>query len=581
MNHLIEFWPILKRLILYIKPYKKKLIVAFIFLLGGSISEVLGPILISYFINNILSKHALHLKIIFIIIILYIILQILSVFFNYFQSILFNKIAVRIINTLRQDVMNAALQQPISEFDSQPIGQMISKVTNDTEVVKELYDTVGPTLFRSVILIFIILCAMFTLEWRMAIIALLILPLVLTIMFIYQYYSTPLLRKVRYHLADINNKFNETINGMNVIQQFRQQKRFKKNIKKSSDLHYLARMKILRLDGFLLRPLLSLLSALILSNFIFLFSCFPIEAFEVGILYAFITYLGRLNEPLIAITIQQAILQQSIVAGERIFSLIDSPKQKYGKNKNIFTSGKINIKNISFHYKNSPKNILENININMPSKSFIALVGHTGSGKSTLASLLMGYYPVTQGKIYLDNKSIDSISHSVLRKNILMVQQDPIILSDTVLSNITLGRKISEEKVWEILDTVCLSSLVKSMPKGIYSLLGEEGSNLSVGQKQLLAIARILVSRPKILILDEATANIDSGTEQLIQKTLLSIRKNSTLVVIAHRLSTIVEADLIVVLKKGKIVEFGKHKKLLDSKSYYWKMYKFQLSKKL
>jgi ATP-binding cassette subfamily C protein len=399
-------------------------------------------------------------------------------------------------------------------------------------------------------------------------------------MFVYQYYSTPLLRKVRYHLADINNKFNETINGMNVIQQFRQQKRFEKNIKKSSDLHYLARMKILRLDGFLLRPLLSLLSALILSNFIFLFSFFPIEAFEVGILYAFITYLGRLNEPLIAITIQQAILQQSIVAGERIFSLIDSPKQKYGKNKNTFKSGKINIKNISFQYKNSSKNILENININISSKSFVALVGHTGSGKSTLASLLMGYYPVKQGKIYLDNKSIDSISHSVLRENILMVQQDPIILSDTVFANVTLGRKISEEKVWEILDTVSLSSLIKSMPKGIYSLLGEEGSNLSVGQKQLLAIARILVSRPKILILDEATANIDSGTEQLIQKTLLSIRKNSTLVVIAHRLSTIIEADLIVVLKKGKIVEFGKHKKLLDSKSYYWKMYQFQLSKK-
>lgn len=579
MNHLIEFWPILKRLLTYVIPFKKSLILAFFLLLSGSLSEVLGPILISYFINNILSKHQLHFKIIFLIIVLYILLQILSVFFNYFQSILFNKIAVKTINKLRQDVMNSALRQPISQFDSQPIGQMISKVTNDTEAVKELYDTVAPTLFRSIALILVILFAMFSLEWHMAIIALFILPLVIIIMCVYQYYSTPLLRKVRYYLAEINNKFNETINGINVIQQFRQQNRFEKYIEKSSQLHYIARMKILRLDGILLRPLLSLLSALVLCNFIFLFSYFSIGAFEVGILYAFITYLGRLNEPLIAITIQQAILQQSIVAGERIFSLIDSPKQKYGKNKQTLNSGEIHIDNLCFNYQNDTKNVLENININIPSNSFIAFVGHTGSGKSTLANLLMGYYPIKTGQIYLDGKSIDSISHTVLRKNILMVQQDPIVLSDTVFENITLGRKISEDQVWKILDTVSLTPLVKSMPKGIYSLLGEEGNNLSVGQKQLLAIARILVMHPKILILDEATANIDSGTEQLIQKTLLSIRKKSTLVVIAHRLSTIIDADLIVVLKRGKVVEIGKHKKLLKNKSCYWKMYKFQLSK--
>jgi len=579
IKRLIEFWPILKRLSKYVNPYKKQLILASFLLLSGSISEVLGPILISYSIDNILGKHQLYFMTISIVIILFIILQILSVFFNYFQGILFNKIAVKVVNKLRQDVMYAALRQPISTFDSQPIGQMISKVTNDTEVIKELYDTVAPTLFRSGILIIVILFAMFTLEWHMAMIALLILPIIITIMLFYQYYSTPLLRKMRYYLSDINNKFNETINGMNVIQQFRQEYSFKEKIQQSSYLHYASRMKILRLDGFLLRPLLSLISTIILCNFIFLFIFFPIKIFEVGILYAFITYLGRLNEPLIAITIQQSVFQQSIVAGERIFSLIDSPQQKYGKNKNLLRSGKIEIKNVNFKYKNSKQNILKNINIYIPSKSFVAFVGDTGSGKSTLANLIMGYYPINNGQIYLDNTSINLISHTVLRKNILMVQQDPIVLSDTVFANIALGRNISEEKIWNILDTVYLSSLVKSMSKGIYSLLGEEGNNLSVGQKQLLAIARILVSYPKILILDEATANIDSGTEQLIQKTLLSIRKNCTLIIIAHRLSTITEADLIVVLKKGEIIESGTHKKLLNKKGVYWQMYKCQISK--
>ncbi|QCI17283.1 SmdB family multidrug efflux ABC transporter permease/ATP-binding protein [Buchnera aphidicola (Aphis helianthi)] len=579
MDHLIEFWPILKRLIKYAIPWKKKIILAFCLLISGATSEVLGPILISYFINNILSKHKFYFQSTLIIIAIFIILQILAVFFNYFQSIYFNKIAVRVINKLRNDVMNSAIKQPIYQFDSQPIGQIISKVTNDTEVIKELYDTVAPTLFRSITLIIIILFAMFTLEWHMAIIAIFIIPLVIVIMSIYQYYSTPLLRNVRYYLANINNKFNETINGMNVIQQFRQQNRFKKSIQNSSQLHYLARMRILKLDGFLLRPLLSLISALVLCSFIFSFSYFKNEVFEVGILYAFITYLGRLNEPLISITIQQSILQQAIVAGERIFSLIDSKKQEYGRNKKRFKTGKINIKNLSFSYSENQKNILNNINIDIPSKSFVAFVGHTGSGKSTLANLLMGYYPIKHGEIYLDDKPINSISHCVLRKNILIVQQDPIILADTFFSNIALGRKISEDEIWKILKIVNLFSLVKSMPKGLYSILGEEGNTLSVGQKQLLSIARILVKNPKILILDEATANIDSGTEKLIQKTLSFIKKNTTLIVIAHRLSTIVDADLIIVLDKGNIVEFGKHEKLLKIKGCYSKMYNFQLSK--
>ncbi|MBZ2279381.1 ATP-binding cassette domain-containing protein, partial [Buchnera aphidicola] len=210
--------------------------------------------------------------------------------------------------------------------------------------------------------------------------------------------------------------FHENINGMHVIQQFQQEIRFQKEIEKTSYLHYIQRMKILKLDSFLLRPLLSLIFSIILSTFIFMFSSFPTGILEIGILYAFITYLSRLNEPMITITIQQSILQQAIVAGERIFKLIDSPKQKYGNNRQHFKSGQVNINNVSFCYKNNQKNTLNNITINIPSNSFIAFVGHTGSGKSTLAHLLMGYYPIKEGQIYLDKKSINSIAHNVLRK---------------------------------------------------------------------------------------------------------------------------------------------------------------------
>ena len=214
----------------------------------------------------------------------------------------------------------------------------------------------------------------------------------------------------------------------------------------------------------------------------------------------------------------------------------------------------------------------------MPSRSFVALVGHTGSGKSTLASLLMGYYPLTRGEIRLDGRPLSSLSHGALRQGVAMVQQDPVVLADTFFANVTLGRDISEAQVWQALETVQLAELARGMADGIYTTLGEQGNNLSVGQKQLLALARVLVDTPQILILDEATANIDSGTERAIQQALAKVRQHTTLVVIAHRLSTIVDADTILVLQRGQIVERGAHQQLLAAKGRYWQMYQLQLA---
>ncbi|CAL4324841.1 Multidrug resistance-like ATP-binding protein MdlB [Buchnera aphidicola (Eriosoma grossulariae)] len=581
MANLIKFWPILKRLLKYGIPWKKLLFLASILLLIASIAEVLGPILISYFIHHILEKQCFNIKKILSIIIYFIALQIISISLHYLQTILFSKIAINIVQKLRSEVINAALKQPMSIFDTQQIGQIISKVTNDTEVIKELYDTVIVTFFRSITLISVILVAMFTLEWRMALISITIFPFIIVVMIIYQHYSIPILRNIRYNLANINNKFNEIINGMDVIQQFSQQTRFKKSIQNTCQEHYNARMKTLKLDGFLLRPLLSLYSAIILSSLMILFSVFPMNFFEVGVLYAFINYLGRLNEPLVAITTQQSILQQAIVAGERIFELIDAPQEYYGHDEIPLKSGQIEIKNLNFKYqKDSINNILNNINIKIPSKSFFAFVGYTGSGKSTLANILMKYYPIEEGEIYFDNRPLYSLSHKLLRNSISMVQQDPIILADTFMSNITLGKNVSEETVWKILEKVKLANLAKSMKNGIHSLLGEQGNNLSAGQKQLLAIARILILHPKILILDEATSNIDSETEQAIQKTISFIQKKSTLIVIAHRLSTIIEADKIIVFEKGNVIESGTHQQLISIKGKYWQMYKLQLNQK-
>lgn len=575
MANLAHLWPTLKRLLKYGSPWRKSLGLAVLLLWIAAAAEVMGPILISYFIDNMVAKHNMPLALVSGLATSFILLQILAASLHYWQALLFNQAAVGVVQQLRMDVMDAALRQPLSAFDTQPVGQIISRVTNDTEVVRDLYVTVVATVLRSAALIGAMLVAMFSLDWRMALVAITIFPAVLTVMLIYQRYSTPIVRRMRSYLADINNGFNEVINGMSVIQQFRQQARFGERMGEASRSHYLARMETLKLDGFLLRPLLSLFSALILCGLMLLFGFSSAGSIEVGVLYAFINYLGRLNEPLIELTTQQSMLQQAVVAGERIFELIDAPRQDYGTDTRPLTSGSISVRDLTFAYRDD-RNVLSDICLDVPSRNFVALVGHTGSGKSTLANLMMGYYPIQHGEICLDGRPLSTLSHSVLRQSVAMVQQDPVVLADTFFANVTLGRDISEEAVWQALETVQLAELARGLSEGIHTRLGEQGNNLSVGQKQLLAMARVLVASPQILILDEATANIDSGTEQAIQKALKAVREKTTLVVIAHRLSTIIDADTILVLHRGRAVEQGNHQMLLEKQGRYWQMYQLQ-----
>ena len=577
MRKLGTMWPTLKRLLAYGSPWRKPLSVAVLLLWIAAIAEVSGPLLISYFIDNMVAKSYLPLGLVAGLGVAYVGLQLTAAGLHYAQSLLFNRAAVGVVQQLRTDVMDAALRQPLSEFDIQPVGQVISRVTNDTEVIRDLYVTVVATVLRSAALIGAMLVAMFSLNWRMALVAIAIFPAVLIVMVIYQRYSTPIVRRVRAYLADINDGFNEVINGMSVIQQFRQQARFGERMGEASRSHYMARMQTLRLDGFLLRPLLSLFSALVLCGLLMLFGLSSNGTIEVGVLYAFISYLGRLNEPLIELTTQQSMLQQAVVAGERVFELMDRPRQAYGNDERPLQSGTIAFDNVSFAYRED-RLVLQDITLDVPSRGFVALVGHTGSGKSTLASLLMGYYPVTHGEIRLDGRPLASLSHTVLRKGVAMVQQDPVVLADTFYANVTLGRDYTQEQVWDVLEKVQLAELARGFSDGINTKLGEQGNNLSVGQKQLLALARVLIETPQILILDEATASIDSGTEQAIQQALAAVRDHTTLVVIAHRLSTIVEADTILVLHRGQAVERGTHRELLEAKGRYWQMYQLQLA---
>ncbi|QUT02542.1 SmdB family multidrug efflux ABC transporter permease/ATP-binding protein [Proteus terrae subsp. cibarius] len=567
--------PALKRLLTYGKNYRKPMAWGVIMLWVAAIAEVGGPLIVGYFIdakvatNNVELMSSLGLALAFIL------LQVIAATLHYYQAIVFNHAAVGVVQQLRTDVMSAALKQPLSAFDNQPVGQLISRVTNDTETIKDLFVNVLPTLFRAIALVVVMLIAMFLLEWQMALIAMTIFPAVIGVMMLYQRLSTPIVRNVRHFLANINDGFHEVINGMSVIQQFRQQARFGERMSDDSWQHYQARMKALKLDGLLLRPLLSMLSALVLCGLLMLFGYQGSAVIGVGVIYAFISYLGRLNEPLITLTSQQSILQQAVVSGERVFELMDAPLQRYGSSSHTITQGNIDVNSLWFAYRDEQW-VLKDINLTIPARHFVAFVGHTGSGKSTLASLLMGNYPWQKGSIFLDNQPLEAYSHAALRSGITMVQQDPVLLSGSLHDNITLGRECDELHLWQVLETVQLDQWAKALPEGLQTELGEQGSRLSAGQKQLLALARVLLIPPRILILDEATANIDSGTEQAIQKALKVVREKTTLIVIAHRLSTIIEANEIVVLHRGAIVEQGGHTKLLSQKGRYYNMYQLQ-----
>lgn len=578
---------VLKRLLRYALADKRKLTIAVVLLFLASLADVSGPWLIQHFIDHHIATDDYPMTAVGTLAAAYVILMIMAAWLRYLQALRFNELAIDVVQTVRKQLFEKVINQPLSAFDYVPSGQLISRITNDTESLKDFYVQVIGTVLKNVTLIVVMLVVMSLLSWRLTLVVLCLLPVVLGVMVLYQRKSAPAYRKMRDLLADINASMSESIQGMSLVQLMRQEKAFYQQFSALTDDHLQAQRSMVTLNGFMLRPLIDLLSGVALLSLVALFGVSGLELIGVGVLYAFISYLGRVTEPLIELTQQLSLLQQALVASERIFGFIDARQQAYGDDTQPLISGHLVCEQVNFSY-DGKQPVLQHINVTLPHCGFLALVGHTGSGKSTLASLMMGFYPPGDGQILLDHRPLASLSHDVLRDGIAMVQQDPHILSASVRDNITLGRPLvsssgvelgKEEEdavIWQALDTVGLATQVRAYAQGLDTLLGSGGANLSAGQKQLLALARVLVCKPKVLILDEATANIDSGTEQHIQRALHALRQDMSIVVIAHRLSTIIEADEILVLSHGEVLERGEHRQLLAQQGHYWQMYQLQ-----
>ncbi|EGQ8077806.1 ABC transporter transmembrane domain-containing protein [Vibrio vulnificus] len=565
----------LKRLFAYPLAQPKPMMTGLVFLLIAAVSNAGGPWLIQHFIDEHITKDNYTQQTLVLLASGYIGLLLCSALFQYLQGLQFNIVATGIIKTIRKQAFNRVIKQPLSAFDYTPTGKLVSRLTNDTESLQQFYELLIASVVKNLVMILVMLGVMLILSWQLTLVVLVLLPVVVGFMVLFQKLSTHAYRVMRDLLTDINGNMSESIQGMSVIQLMRQEKRFNQQFNQLTEQHFNAGRKVIKLNGILLRPLMDLLAGIALLTLVAIFGFSGTELIGVGVLYAFISYLGRITEPLIEMTQQLALLQQALVASERIFEMMDAPEQSYGNDQQPLKSGSIAIEQLSFSY-DGKQQVLKQIDIDVEHQQFVALVGHTGSGKSTLASLLMGFYPVSQGKLKLDGRPIASLAKSVLRKDVAMVQQDPHILPTSVRENIALGREVSDDIIWQSLEQVGLAEQIKRYPQLLDTQLGQGETNLSAGQKQLLAMARVLIAKPKILILDEATANIDSGTEALIQRSLNALRHDMTLVVIAHRLSTIMEADKIVVLHHGDLVEMGSHKQLLAQQGRYAQMYQLQ-----
>jgi ATP-binding cassette subfamily B multidrug efflux pump len=574
---------VFRRLIGYMKPHRKTLIFAFLLLLLATASDVAGPYLIKIFIDDYLTPRHFDRGALLLLGGGYLSLYVAASLLNYFQLLSFHKIAQWVVRQLRIDVFGKVQRLGLAFFDRTPGGSLVSRITNDTEAVKDLYISVLSTFVQNIVFMIGVFVALFLLDLRLAALCLVLLPIVIALMQGYRYLSSKIYHLQRQKLSVINAKLNESIQGMNIIQAMRQQRRLREEFGRVNHEYYEAGIKSIKLNGLMVRPAVDLLYMLTLIAVLSFFSVKSFgEGVEIGVMFAFLSYLDRFFEPVNQMMFRLSQMQQALVAAERVFELLDEDKWAPGQEKRYagmspqITEGRIEFKNVTFSY-DGRTDVLKNISFTVEPGQTVALVGHTGSGKSSIINLLMRFYEVKSGEITIDGVPLGAYTDAELRKKVGLVLQDPFLFVGDVMQNIRLHNDdITDEEVIAAAKFVQADSFIQKLPNGYHEPVGERGATFSSGQRQLLSFARTMAQNPKILVLDEATASVDTETEEAIQFALENMRQGRTTIAIAHRLSTIQDADLILVLHRGEIVERGTHQELLALEGLYHKMYLLQ-----
>ncbi|MDP4086038.1 MAG: ABC transporter ATP-binding protein [Bacillota bacterium] len=514
---------------------------------------------------------------------IYFLLLIVASLFQYGQIYLLQTTANKIIQTMRENIFSHIQQLPIRYFDHLPAGKIVSRITNDTEAIRDLYVTVLATFFTSTIYITGIFIALTLLEVKLALICLILIPIIFMWLIVYRKFASKYNHKIRSLLSELNATINESIQGMSIIQAFGHQEKTKEEFEKLNYKHFNYQNKLLHLNSLTSHNFLGVLRNLSFAVLIYYFGHKSIHLdsmISLGVLYAFVDYLSRLFQPIQGIVNQFANLEQARVAAVRVFELLDEEGEEMDSKAMAPYQGHVIFDDVSFGYKEG-EYILKNISFEAKPGETIALVGHTGSGKSSIMNLLFRFYTINKGKILIDGTDISKATRQSIRKHMGIVLQDAFLFSGTIASNINLNdSEITREKIEKALLDVGGKDLLDSLPNRFDEPVLEKGSTLSSGQRQLISFARALAYDPAILVLDEATANIDTETETIIQAALDVLKKGRTTFIIAHRLSTIKNADQILVLDHGRIVEIGTHEELMLKKGKYFQMYQLQTENK-
>jgi ATP-binding cassette subfamily B multidrug efflux pump len=571
-----ETWQAISLLRSAARPDRHHLIHGTLWLMVAAGLEVLGPMLGKALIDNYLLPHQLDIPHMACLIVASLITGCVASILRYQQLLRLAGLAMRSVRRLREQVYGHVMRLPMAFFDKAITGQLVSRVTNDTEAAKSLYIQVLFVMLDSSIVITGTMVAMALLDWRLMLIVTTLVPIVIVIVWFYQRWSAPAVARARELRSEINAQVAESIGGMNVLQATNATGRFNERFGNTNRAHRHARLGELRANAWLLRPALDMLNILLLSAVIYSFGTDKVNVVEAGILYAFVAYIGRVVDPLIQITLQFSQLQQSVVSTARVNKLLQEQGPTASGGDAQITAGAVNIHDLSFGYS-AAQPVLHDLNLNIPAGSFFGVVGHTGSGKSTLLSLLLRFYQPQSGYIEIDGQPINKIGDDTFRASVGLVPQDPFLLAASARENIDMGRGLKDEEIIAAARAAKAHDFILALEQGYATPLGEGGARLATGQKQLIAIARALAGKPRILFLDEATSHIDSETEQIVQTALTELRGQVTIIAIAHRLSTIRDADRIIVLNHGRIAESGRHEQLMEIPSgIYQRLYLLQ-----
>ena len=567
------------RLIAYMKPYAHWVIFALLLVLGLTAFDLYRPMLVGDAIDTFGANG--DYDVIIATAIKYAVVLALSFAFNIAQTWILQKTGQNIILQMRKDLYRHIQSLGSRYFDITPVGKLVTRVTNDVEALNEMYSGILVQLFRNIVKIVGLAGVMLVLDVRLAAISFVLMPLVIGLTVLCQKIARNIYRLYRTRLTDINTFLSEHLSGMKIIQIFgRQERKFEEFHDKNTKLYKAFYREMLMYAVF--RPLIYILSILSLMIVLWFGSrnVFD-EIISVGTLYIFSNYIRSFFDPIQELAEQFSTLQSSIASAEKIFTVMDEeefiPEVENPKQPDKII-GKIEFDHVWFAY-DGENYVLKDVSFVINPGEKVAFVGATGAGKSSILNLIGRYYDMQKGHIYIDGIDIRQLSKKQLRSAIGQMQQDVFIFEGDVAYNIRLNdNDITDEQVKEAAEYVNASHFIEKLPQGYHEPVTERGATFSAGERQLLSFARTLAHNPSILVMDEATANIDTETEILIQEALEKLMDGRTTIMVAHRLSTIQHADCIMVMHKGRICERGTHRELLEQDGIYRKLYELQIS---